>query len=60
VNVVLHVLKSENLNHLAEGINLYHPNAFYTIEGVKMVNEADASDKTPRGIGFRWLQLKRK
>lgn len=60
VNVVFLVLKRENLNHLTEGINLYHPNAFYTIEGVKMVNEADASDKTPRGIGFRWLQLKRK
>jgi len=60
VNVVFLVLKRENLGHLTDGINMYHPKAFYTIEGVKMVNEADASDKAPRGIGLRWLQLKRK
>lgn len=60
VNVVFLVLKRENLNHLTDAINQYHPNAFYTIEGVKMVNEANLSDEVPSGIGFRWLQLKRK
>lgn len=60
VNVVFLVLKREDLNHLTDAINIYHPNAFYTIEGVKMVNEANSSDKAPRGIGFRWLQLKRR
>lgn len=60
VNVVFLVLKREDLNHLTDAINTYHPNAFYTIEGVKMVNEANLSDQAPRGIGFWRLQLKRK
>ena len=60
VNVVFLVLKREDLNHLTDAINSYHPNAFYTIEGVKMVNEANLSDQAPRGIGFWRLQLKRK
>lgn len=60
VNVVFLVLKRENLKHLTEAVNTYHPNAFYTIEGVKMVNEVNISDNVPKGIGFRWMQLKRK
>ncbi|MCM4168181.1 hypothetical protein DHD08_10870 [Arenibacter sp. H213] len=60
VNVVFLVLKREHLNHLTDAINKYHPNAFYTIEGVKMVNEANLSEEGRRGIGLRWLQLKRK
>jgi uncharacterized protein YebE (UPF0316 family) len=60
VNVVFLVLKREDLNHLTEVINNYHPNAFYTVEGVKIVNEANQYDQAPRSIGFRWLQLKRK
>ncbi|MCG2460351.1 DUF2179 domain-containing protein [Flavobacteriaceae bacterium F89] len=60
VNVVFLVLKREDLNHLTAAINKYHPNAFYTIEGVKMVNEGNMADGVPKGIGFRWLQLKRK
>ena len=60
VNVVFLVLKRENLKHLTEAVSTYHPNAFYTIEGVKMVNEVNISDNVPKGIGFRWMQLKRK
>lgn len=60
VNVVFLVLKREKLNHLIEAINTYHPNAFYTIEGVKKVNEGDMTDEIPRRIGFWGLQLKRK
>lgn len=60
VNVVFLVLKRENLNHLTEAINRYHPSAFYTIEGVKMVNEGNLNDTNPRPIGFWGLQLKRK
>ncbi|GGW21900.1 DUF2179 domain-containing protein [Arenibacter certesii] len=60
VNVVFLVLKRDLLNNLTEAINKYHPNAFYTIEGVKMVSEADLSEEVPKGIGFRWIQLKRK
>ncbi|MDX1365450.1 DUF2179 domain-containing protein [Arenibacter latericius] len=60
VNVVFLVLKRDRLNHMTEAINKYHPNAFYTIEGVKMVNEADLADEVPRRINFRRLQLKRK
>lgn len=60
VNVVFLVLKRENLNHLTEAINRYHPSAFYTIEGVKMVNEGNLNDTNPRRIGFWGLQLKRK
>jgi uncharacterized protein YebE (UPF0316 family) len=60
VNVVFLVIKREDLNHLTDAVNTYHPNAFYTIEGVKMVNEVNLSQEVSRGIGFRWLQLKRK
>ena len=60
VNVVFLVLKREDLNHLTDAVNKYHPNAFYTIEGVKMVNEVNLSDEVSKGIGFRWLQLKRR
>lgn len=60
VNVVFLVLKREYLNHLTEAINRYHPSAFYTIEGVKMVNEANINQDNPRQIGFWGLQLKRK
>jgi len=59
VNVVFLVLKREKLNDLTTAINEYHPNAFYTIEGVKMVREHDMND-SPRGIGLWRMQLKRK
>lgn len=59
VNVVFLVLKREKLIDLTAAINEYHPNAFYTIEGVKMVKEHDMTDNS-RGIGLWGLQLKRK
>ena len=60
VNVVFLVLKREHLTHLTTSINKYHPNAFYTIEGVKMVNEGNITQEVSKGIGFKRLQLKRK
>lgn len=39
VNVVFFVVKRENLERLIEGINEHHPNAFYTIENIRQVNE---------------------
>lgn len=60
VNVVFLVVKRESLEHLTEGINQYHPKAFYTIEGVKQVNESEISENASEGIGFRWSQLRRK
>lgn len=60
VNVVFLVVKREHLKHLTEGINEFHPSAFYTIEGVKTVKESNISDDNPRRIGFWGLQLKRK
>ncbi|WP_086478364.1 DUF2179 domain-containing protein [Arenibacter amylolyticus] len=60
VNVVFLVVKRDLLDNLLEAVNKFHPNAFYTIEGVKMVKEADISEEVPKGIGFRWMQLKRK
>lgn len=60
VNVVFLVLKREKLSDLTSAINEYHPNAFYTVEGVKMVKEANLTDEIPRSIGLWGLQLKRK
>lgn len=64
VNVVFLVVKRDSLNHLTAGINKHHPKSFYTIEGVKKVNEGSfegALTETPsQSIGLRWLQLKRK
>lgn len=39
VNLVFFVVKRENLQRLIEGINEHHPNAFYTIENIRQVNE---------------------
>lgn len=64
VNVVFLVIKRDALNHLTEGINKHHPKSFYTIEGVKKVNEGShegtLSDTPAMRFNFRWLQLKRK
>jgi uncharacterized protein YebE (UPF0316 family) len=60
VNVVFTVVKREKLKHLISGINQYHPKAFYTIEGVKKVNEEIMVKETSQDIGFRWFQLKRR
>lgn len=61
VNVVFFVVKRENLDHLIEGINEHHPNAFYTIENIRRVNESHHfnSPITNQQNARRW-QLKRK
>lgn len=56
VNVVFLVVKRDNLKTLTEAVNLYHPNAFYTIEGVKQVNESDINKNVPKSIGL-WRGL---
>lgn len=60
VNVVFTVVKRERLKHLISGINQHHPKAFFTIEGVKQVSEEILMKETPKRIGFRWFQLKRR
>lgn len=61
VNVMFLVVKREDLARLIEGINKHHPNAFYTIEGVKQVNESGQfSSPIPKSTGYRWWQLKRR
>lgn len=62
VNVVFLVLKRDNLKEITEAVNQYHPKAFYTIEGVKRVNEANIDENIPKTPGF-WrglTKLKRK
>lgn len=39
VNIVFFVVKRENLDRLVSGINEHHPQAFFTIENVRQVNE---------------------
>ncbi len=61
VNVVFFVVKRENLERLVEGINEHHPNAFYTIENIRRVNEGHQFN-SPIGNqpnARRW-QLKRR
>lgn len=60
VNVVFLVVKREKLNELTAAVNNHHPNAFYTIESVKMVKEHDLHQEPSPRIGFWGLQLKRK
>lgn len=40
VNVVFLVVKRKYLKPLIDGVTEYHPNAFYTVEGVQKVNES--------------------
>lgn len=61
VNVLFMVLKRESLGHVTKGIDQFHPNAFFTIEGVKRVNEDFSRNPKPeRKRAFRKLQTKRK
>lgn len=62
VNVVFLVLKRDNLKPITQAVNHYHPNAFYTIEGVKEVNKSNIDDNVPQGVElWRGLSiLKRK
>lgn len=62
VNVVFLVLKRDNLKEITEAVNKFHPQAFYTIEGVKQVNESNIDQNIPKTPGF-WrglTKLKRK
>ncbi|HLS30901.1 MAG TPA: DUF5698 domain-containing protein [Flavobacteriaceae bacterium] len=62
VNVVFLVIKKDRLDRLIDGINLHHPNAFYTIEGVRQVRDSDeiTSQGSRRGFYNRWRQIKRR
>ncbi|QAA82819.1 DUF2179 domain-containing protein [Aequorivita sp. H23M31] len=61
VNVVFFVVKRENLERLIEGINEHHPNAFYTIENIRQVNEGHQfNSPINTGENARRWQLKRR
>lgn len=62
VNVVFLVVKKDRLDKLIDGINLHHPNAFYTIESVRQVRDSDeiTSQGSRRGFHNRWRQIKRR
>lgn len=60
VNVTFLVVKRKELNKLIEGVNLYHPNAFYTIEGIRKVNEMHESMVSEAVGKRRRLRLGRK
>lgn len=60
VNILFLVVKRDKLQALLQGIDRHHPNAFYTIEGVKQVRgDLDLSTKNA-GRRSRVLQSKRK
>lgn len=61
VNLVFFVVKRENMQRLIEGINEHHPNAFYTIENIRQVNEGHQfnSPISTEQSARRW-QLKRR
>lgn len=63
VNIVFLVIKREKLSFLTEEINRFYPKAFFTIEGVKRVNEETIhfSGKTRRRKKvFRKMQSAKK
>jgi len=60
VNILFMVVNRDSLKHLISGIDQFHPNAFYTIEGVKQVSEQIQANKEPGRSLFRFLQTKRR
>ncbi len=60
VNIVFMVIKRDSLKHLIQGIDELHPNAFFTIEGVKQVSDEIHGQVETRRSRFRMLQIKRK
>ena len=56
VHVVFLVLKRDNLGPMTKAVNKYHPNAFYTIEGVKQVNESNIDENVPKSMSL-WRGL---
>ena len=61
VNVVFFVVKRENLEQLVGGINEHHPQAFYTIENIRQVNEGHQfNSPIDSQQGARRWQLKRR
>lgn len=60
VNILFMVVNRDSLKHLISGIDQFHPNAFYTIEGVKQVSEEIQGNKETGRSLFRFLQTKRR
>lgn len=61
VNVVFLVVKKEKLPKLIDAINEHHPKAFYTIEGVRQVNESHEFTSQGSKTGkYRLWQMKRR
>lgn len=60
VNIVFMVVNRDSLKHLIAGIDILHPKAFYTIEGVKQVSEEIYSNAETNRSLFRFLQTKRR
>lgn len=61
VNVIFFVVKRKDLDQLIQAINEHHPNAFYTIENIRKVNESHQFNLpiTSQHTARRW-QLKRR
>lgn len=61
VSIVFFVVERENLARLIEGINVHHPNAFYTIESVKQVSKSqEFSAPISRVPIYRRFSVKRR
>ncbi|MHC1776229.1 MAG: DUF2179 domain-containing protein [Lentimicrobium sp.] len=50
VNIVFSIIKRKDVEHVVSIINRFNPNAFYTIEDVKAINEGIFKSKRSRTI----------
>jgi len=60
VNVLFMVVKRSNLKSLLSSIDAFHPNSFYTIEGVKQVSDEVYAKSSASKRRLRRLQTKRR
>ena len=50
VDIVFTIIKRKNIDHVVQIINQYNPNAFYTIEDVRAINEGILSPQRRKTI----------
>ena len=60
VNVLFSVINREKLSQILEGVKIYNPNAFYTIESVKNAKDNEYFEAKPKYALFNYLSSKRK
>lgn len=56
VGIIFMVVKRDKLKEVMMGVDMFHPNAFYTIEGVKQVSQQLYYDQEGENVQIRDVQ----